>query len=179
MEANILLWIQENVRADWLTPIVKCITYLGNGGIFWILLTLLFLCMPKYRKTGATCATALIFDLLSVNMLIKNLVARPRPYTKIEGLVHIIGDQSDFSFPSGHTAASFAAVTVLLMCAPKKISIPMTVLAVLISLSRLYVGVHYPTDILGGVVIGVICGVAAVYFVKWIWKKFEKKKETV
>ena len=175
MEANILLWIQENLRADWLTPIVKCITYLGNGGIFWISLTLLLLILPKYRKVGAMSATSLIFDLLSVNVLIKNLVARARPYTQIEGLINIIGEQSDFSFPSGHTAASFATVTVLLLCAPKKLSIPMTVLAVLISLSRLYVGVHYPTDVLGGVVIGVVCGVAAVYFVKWIWKKIEKK----
>ena len=179
MEANILLWIQENLRADWLTPIVKFITYLGNGGIFWIALTLLLLILPKYRKVGAMSATALIFDLLSVNVLVKNLVARPRPYTQIEGLINIIGEQSDFSFPSGHTAASFATVTVLLLCAPKKLSIPMTVLAVLISLSRLYVGVHYPTDVLGGVVIGVVCGVAAVYFVKWICKKIEKKKRTV
>lgn len=177
MEANILLWIQENLRADWLTPIVKCITYLGNGGVFWILLTLLLLLLPKYRKVGAASATALIFDLLSVNVLVKNLVARARPYTQIEGLVNLIGEQSDFSFPSGHTAASFAAVTVLLMLVPKKLSIPMTVLAVLISLSRLYVGVHYPTDILGGVVIGALCGIAAVYTVKWVWAKIEKKSE--
>ena len=95
----------------------------------------------------------------------------------IEGLTSIIGPQSDFSFPSGHTAGSFALVSVLWLLAPKKVSIPSTVLATLISLSRLYVGVHYPTDILGGALIGSICGIAAVYFVKWLWKNFDKKKE--
>lgn len=177
MEANILLWIQENLRADWLTPIMKGITFLGNAGWLWIVLSAICLCLPKQRKLGLTTSFALVFDLCTVNIFIKNIVARPRPYTMIEGLTSIIGPQSDFSFPSGHTAGSFAFVSVLWLLAPKKISIPATVLATLISLSRLYVGVHYPTDILGGALIGSICGIAAVYFVKWLWKKFDKKKE--
>ena len=177
MEANILIWIQENLRADWLDPIMKGITFLGNAGWLWIVLSAIFLLLPKQRKLGLTTSFALIFDLCTVNMLIKKIVARPRPYTVITDLVSIIGPQSDFSFPSGHTAGSFAFVSVLWFLAPKKVSIPMTVLAVLISLSRLYVGVHYPTDVLGGAIIGSVCGIAAVYFVKWLWKKIEKKKE--
>ncbi len=174
MESNILLWIQENLRGDWLSPIIIGITYLGNAGIFWIALSVLLLCLPNYRKLGLTSGVSLIFDLLSVNIFIKKAVARVRPYEVIEGLTKIIGAQSDYSFPSGHTAASFAVATVLLMRAPKKLSIPMFILACLISLSRLYVGVHYPTDILGGVIIGAICGIAAVYLVDFIWKKVKK-----
>ena len=171
MEASILLWIQENLRAEWLTPIVKAITYLGNAGIVWILLTLVLLCLPKTRKVGRATALALIFDLLSVNLLIKKLVARTRPYEVIEGLTNLIGEQSDFSFPSGHTAASFAFAAAFCMLAPKKYRLPVCILAVLISLSRLYVGVHYPTDILGGAVIGILCGLLAAWIVKKRCKK--------
>ena len=170
MEAQILLWIQENLRADWLTPIVKGITFLGNTGWIWIACTLLLLCMPKTRRTGLCTALSLILDLLFVNVLAKNLFARTRPYEVIEGLTNIIEKQSDFSFPSGHTAASFAFATAFCLCMPKRYSVPVWILALLISLSRLYVGVHYPTDILGGAVIGAFCGLLAV----WIVRKIKK-----
>ena len=170
MEEKILLWVQENLRFDWLTPIVKGITYLGNAGILWIILSALFLIFKKTRKTGLMTSTALIFDLLSVNILIKNIVARTRPYEVIDGLVSLIGQQSDKSFPSGHTAASFAFVAVLWFMAPKKVSIPLTVLASFIALSRLYLGVHYPTDIIGGIAVGMICGILAVILVEFIEK---------
>ena len=175
MEANILLWVQENLRFDWLTPIVKFITTLGNAGILWIILSALFLILPKTRKVGIMTSLSLILDLLSVNILIKRIVARTRPYEVIEGLTSLIGPQSDFSFPSGHTAASFAFATVILLTMPKKFSIPTLILAFLIALSRIYLGVHYPTDILGGIVIGVLCGISAVITVKFI----EKKKATL
>ena len=175
MEANILLWVQENLRFDWLTPIVKFITTLGNAGILWIILSALFLILPKTRKVGIMTSLSRILDLLSVNILIKRIVARTRPYEVIEGLTSLIGPQSDFSFPSGHTAASFAFATVILLTMPKKFSIPTLILAFLIALSRIYLGVHYPTDILGGIVIGVLCGISAVITVKFI----EKKKATL
>ena len=177
MEATILLWIQENLRADWLTPVVKGITYLGEAGWFWIALTILLLCLPKTRKIGLCMAVALIFDLLSVNLFIKNLFMRTRPYEMIDGLTRLVGEQSDFSFPSGHTAASFAASVVLLLRAPKKLSVPMFILAILISLSRLYVGVHYPTDILGGALIGSLCAFAAVFVVGRSLKRIKTKSE--
>lgn len=171
MEANILLWVQENLRFDWLTPIVKFITTLGNAGILWIILSALFLILPKTRKVGIMTSLSLILDLLSVNILIKRIVARTRPYEVIEGLTSLIGPQSDFSFPSGHTAASFAFATVILLTMPKKFSIPTLILAFLIALSRIYLGVHYPTDILGGIVIGVLCGIIAVSTVRFIENK--------
>lgn len=175
MEAVFLLWIQENIRTEWLTPIVKGITYLGEAGWFWIALTALLLCLPKTRKIGVCMALALIFDLISVNLIFKNLFMRTRPYEVIDGLTRLVGEQSDFSFPSGHTAASFAASTVLLLRAPKKLSVPMFVIAILISLSRLYVGVHYPTDILGGAIIGALCALGAVITVEKIIKSKQQK----
>lgn len=166
MESNILLWVQENLRSDTLTPIVKFITTLGNAGILWIIFSALFLCFKKTRKIGFMTSLSLIFDLLAVNVVFKNLFARTRPYEVIEGLTSLIGQQSDFSFPSGHTAASFAFATVILLTAPKKYSVPTLVLATLIAFSRIYLGVHYPTDILGGIIIGALCGIVSVYIVK-------------
>lgn len=177
MEAQILLWIQDNLRQPWLDPVVKGITYLGEAGWLWILISVILLATKQYRKTGIACGTSLILDLLSVNLVVKNIFCRVRPYDAIEGLSRIVGKQSDFSFPSGHTAASFAVAVVLLLRAPKKISIPATVVAVLISLSRLYVGVHYPTDVLGGAVIGTACAFLAVWIVDAAEKKIKKKNE--
>lgn len=179
MEANILLWIQNNMRSEWLNKIMVAITTLGDAGILWILFSLLFLIISKTRKLGCITSLALIYDLLSVNVLIKNLVRRTRPYEVIEGLTSVIGKQSDFSFPSGHTAASFAFAFAVMIAAPKKISVPVMITAVLISFTRLYLGVHYPTDILGGIVIGFVCGILAVITVNFIEKKIKTKKGTL
>ena len=119
---------------------------------------------------------ALILDLLSVNILLKNIIARVRPYEVIENLTILIEKQSDKSFPSGHTAASFAFVSVLWFMAPKKFSVPFTVVAALIAFSRLYLGVHYPTDILGGIIVGIVCGVVSYLLVNFIEKKIKAKR---
>lgn len=176
MEKKILLWIQENMRAEWLDPIVKCITYLGEVGWIWILFSILLLFSRSYGKVGITCGTSLILHLVLVNAVAKNMFRRVRPYEAIEELTNLIGKQSDFSFPSGHTAASFAVATVFLFMMPKKFSIPALILALLISLSRLYVGVHYPTDVLGGMLIGVICAFLAMWIVNTAEKRIKKKK---
>ena len=174
METNILLYIQENLRFDFLTPIMIFLTYLGDAGIVWIVLSVLFLIFKKTRKTGIMTSTALIFDLLTVNVFLKNLVARTRPYEVIEGLTILIEKQSDFSFPSGHTAASFGFVSVLWFSKNKKLWAPLTLLAILISYTRLYVGVHYMTDVLGGALVGTLCGFFAVLVVNFIEKKIKK-----
>jgi len=109
LDASLLLWIQENLRVSWLTPFFKQITKLGNVGWFWIFLTVILLLIPKQRRTGAMCAASLVGSVVVNNLFLKNVVARTRPYEVVEGLTRLIEKQSDYSFPSGHTAASFAA----------------------------------------------------------------------
>ena len=101
-------------------------------------------------------AVALLLSLLFCNVLLKNLVQRVRPYEVIDTLTILVERQKDFSFPSGHTSASFAAGIVFFRNLPKKFGVPAVILACLISFSRLYIGVHYPTDVICSIVFGVV-----------------------
>jgi len=172
IDANILLCIQENIRAPLLDPIMTAITHLGDGGIFWIIMTVLLLCIPKTRKAGLVCAVSMIIGLIVTNLILKNLVARIRPYELIDGLTILIKTPHDWSFPSGHTTNAFAAAWVMFSRLPKKYGVPALILAVLIAFSRMYVGVHYPTDVLGGVIVG--C--SAAWCAGRILKKFSPER---
>lgn len=154
MEADILLWIQNNIRNEVLTPIFKFITTLGNAGVIWIVLSVGLLIPKKTRRVGVLALVSLVLSALIDNVILKNAVARTRPYDVIEGLTSLVGAQKDYSFPSGHTGSAFAAAVVMFRGLPKKFGIPILVFACLMGLSRLYVGVHYPSDVLGGVLIG-------------------------
>lgn len=171
LDGGILLWIQEYLRNPVLTPVLKVITTLGNNGAIWILLTLLILMLPKTRKVGCMMAVALLGTLLINNMLLKNLVARTRPYEVIEGLTYLVRQPTDLSFPSGHAGSSFAAACIMLRRLPKRYGIPAFLLAIVISLSRLYVGVHYPSDVLFGAISGILISYAAEAIVERIGKK--------
>lgn len=177
LDGDILLWIQENIRNGILTPIMKLITHLGDAGIFWIVLTLVLLIFKKTRKVGIMSAMALICSLLINNIILKNLFARTRPYEVVDGLTRLIEKQSDYSFPSGHTGSSFAAGVVMFKELPKKFGIPLLILAILISLSRLYVGVHYPTDVLAGVITGTISALISIKLYKHFEPKFKPIKK--
>lgn len=171
-DAAILLWIQENIRAAALTPLVTFITHLGDKGIFWIVLTLIMMCWRRTRKVGFACAISMLIGLIVTNLIIKNWVARIRPYELIEGLNLIIEKQKDFSFPSGHSTNSFACAWVIFRMMRKRWGVPTLILAILIALSRLYVGVHYPTDVLAGVVIGILSAEAAMPILRALRKRF-------
>ena len=159
------------------TPVLdgfmKFVSFLGNKGWFWILLTLLFIAMPKYRRTGFKMAVSLVLMTVIGNMIIKPLVGRVRPYEVNTAVELIVAKLSSYSFPSGHTFGSFAAAVVLFIN-HKKIGIPALVLAVLIGFSRMYLYVHFPTDVLAGAVFGVITAVIAEITVNCISKR---KKE--
>ena len=170
-EANIVYWIQNHLRAGFLTPVMQVITALGNGGAFWIVLTVLLLLFKKTRRAGLCCALALVLDLLAVNIVLKPIVARVRPYDVVQDIRVITSLPGDYSFPSGHSAASFAAAWALFRTERRQWGVPALVLAALISLSRLYVGVHYPTDVLLGALIGVVVAQAAVAIVNAASKK--------
>ena len=174
-ELNILDWFQT-LHTPVLDKFMTSVTKLGNAGIFWIILTVLFLLIPKMRKTGVVMAAALIIDLLLCNVLLKNLVARTRPYDVNTGIQLLVAKLRDYSFPSGHTAASFASATALYFAGEKKLWKPALVLACLIAVSRLYLYVHYPTDVLGGVVIGIIAGYLGYRLVKVLEDKFSRMK---
>ena len=166
LDGEILLQIQQHLRTDMLTPFMKIVTFLGNGGWFWILCAVVLLAIPKTRKTGYAAVLSLIFGVIVTNLLLKNIVARPRPFAEIEALIPLIAKPTDFSFPSGHTTASFAVALVMLRMLPKKIGIPAVVLAALVAFSRLYLGVHYPTDVLAGFVVALVGSSMAVWGVR-------------
>lgn len=160
-EGDILLWIQQNLRGFLDAP-VRAITMLGDHGLFWIALTLLLLFFRKTRRAALVSALSMLLTLLVVNILLKPLVARIRPYEVIEGLRCIVARESEFSFPSGHSANSLACAWVLYRLCDKRLGLPALILAILISLSRLYVGVHYPTDVLTGIAVGILLAEAAI-----------------
>lgn len=166
LDGEILLQIQQHLRTDMLTPFMKIVTFLGNGGWFWILCAVVLLAVPKTRKTGYAAVLSLIFGVIVTNLLLKNIVARPRPFAEIEALIPLIAKPTDFSFPSGHTTASFAVALVMLRMLPKKIGIPAVVLSALVAFSRLYLGVHYPTDVLTGFVVALVGSSLAVWGVR-------------
>ena len=141
MEIQILNWLQS-LHTPILDKIMQLITHLGDAGIIWIILTIVMILIPKTRKSGVIMAAALIVDVILCNVILKNLIARVRPYDVNTAVQILVAKPKDFSFPSGHTAASFASVTALYLAGEKKLWKP----------ALAYV--HYPTDILGGVIFG-------------------------
>ena len=173
MELRFLDFLQT-IHTPLLDKILAFITSLGNAGIIWIVLAVVLLILPKTRKAGIIVAAALLMDLILCNLILKNLVARVRPYDVNTAIAILIKKPLDFSFPSGHTAASFAAMTALFLAKMKKAWIAALVLAVLIAFSRLYFYVHYPTDVLGGAVVGILSGIIGYAIVE----KIDKRRRT-
>lgn len=168
----ILDFIREHFTNELCDKIMVVISSLGNAGMIWLVFTLIMLCMKKYRKIGIIMAIALVSNLILCNIILKPLIARPRPFVLRPWVDIIINLPGDFSFPSGHTAASFAVASALFF-ARNKMWYPSAVLAALIAYTRLYLYVHYPTDILGGIVIGIISG----FFANMIYDKIYNKGE--
>ncbi len=175
----ILEWIAENLYCGFLDTVMPLITLLGDAGIFWIGLAVVLLCIPKYRKTGLSMGLALLMGLLVCNITLKPLVARIRPYDYQfthfgKTIALLIAAPHDYSFPSGHTLASFEAATALLI-GSRKLGIPALILACLISFSRLYLYVHYPTDVLFSVVLGIGFAFLGTFLADKLWKRFSAK----
>ena len=178
-DSSILLWIQNNLRSGFLTPIMICITHLAEKGIFWIVLSLVLLFMYRTRRLGVVCMASMVLGLIITNLVLKNWVARVRPYEVIQGLECIVKKADDWSFPSGHATNSLACAWVLFRRTEKKYGVPALVLAILISLSRLYVGIHYPTDVLAGIAIGIASAEASMRAVPKLERRFPKAAKKV
>lgn len=177
MDISILLFIQEHLRGTWdIFWIV--ITKLADGGWFWIALGVILCIFRKTRMIGMTLLLSLLINACITNLTLKNLIARPRPFQVCEDLVTLVPKPGSFSFPSGHTSVSFAGAFVLLRMVKKRYAVPAFLLAILIGFSRMYVGVHYPTDVIGGFCVGVVSSILACYIIqKWKWKKEGTKYE--
>lgn len=154
-----------------LDVLMKGASFLGNGGILWIILTIILLCIPKTRTAGMIMAVSLCADALLCNVLLKPAVARIRPYDVNTAVSLLIKAPIDYSFPSGHTAASFAAVSALYFADQKKLWKIFLIFAAVIAFSRMYLYVHYPTDILGGIVVGILSG----YIGFWVINRIKKR----
>lgn len=171
MEFKILDWIQT-IRTPAGDAVMCFITRLGDAGMIWILAAILLLAIPKTRRTGMVLAAALCIDFVLCNGILKNLFARIRPCEINTSISLLIARPGDFSFPSGHTAASFAAAAALFFAGERKLWKPAMVLASLIAFSRLYLYVHYPTDIIGGILVGIAAGYLGFIVVKrWMDRK--------
>ena len=153
----VLDWIQAHLACDFLDSVMPTVTHLGSAGSLIAIAVVLFL-IPKTRKLGLGMALAMAFGLVLCNITLKPLIARIRPYDMQAQMgvtiQLLIGEMSDFSFPSGHTIATFEAATVMLKN-KKIVGIPCMILAAVIAFSRLYLYVHYPTDVIFSVFLGI------------------------
>ncbi len=160
----------------------KNFTLLGEDGIFLILLSLIFLLFKKTRKVGAGMLGGIIIGALFTNITIKQVVARPRPYATTELFqsrwLEVNGRlESEYSFPSGHTTSAMAAMTPIFLFCKKNVSWLAFLFVILMGASRNYIFVHYPSDILGGIIVGGLAGVLAYLIVRVFYEKvFPKNK---
>lgn len=165
------LHTMQNINCPPMDLVMKVLSTLGDAGIFWIMLGLILACTRKYRKIGLQIACVMLLTFVFGNLILKNIIHRPRPYVVDPTLIPRVRKPSEFSFPSGHTMNGItAALTVYFN--HKKMGIPLVVLAVLIALSRVYNLVHFPTDVFGGFVIG-ICSAILVQYIN------KKRKNTI
>lgn len=176
LDDQILRWIEQHMQGALLTPAMYFFTWIGELGAVWILLALVLLFLPKCRKTGIQLLLALLLCLLIGNLLLKPLIGRIRPCNIDMLREMLIARPQDFSFPSGHTLSSFAAATVLFL-SNKKWGILALAAAACIAFSRLYFYVHYPTDVLAGLLLGILLGILAARFVDWIASGLTRRKQ--
>lgn len=189
MDIAILKWFDATFHSQtWLNYIMKYLTYIGEFGAGAIICAVVLLIFKKTRWAGVAVAIALVLDVLIVNVILKLSVNRARPWQTYPDLGfqefhNSIGvrEPSDSSFPSGHTASLFAAAVALVFYYRVK-GLPALGVALLVALSRIYLCMHYPTDVLGGMLIGSACGVAGYFLMKLakkiILQKFTEKPDT-
>lgn len=165
IEINFLLWLHTITGNSVIDTLMRFISTFGNKGAIFVAAGFILLINKKTRKTGLIVLTALLLNMLVVNLTLKPFVDRIRPYD-YAGVVPLISPLSDASFPSGHTSAAFAFLSGVWKCS-KPIRISALVFALLMAFSRMYLFVHFPTDVLAGALIGILCGV----FADWLWRE--------
>lgn len=164
-DSSILFFIKDNMHGPIMDKVMVISTHLGDGGMIWIIIALALMINKKYRKIGVMALAALILSTILGEGILKHGVHRIRPSEDINAINLLITKPLSYSFPSGHTASSFAVAGVLAKYL-KKYAVGFFALASLIAFSRLYLYVHYPTDVLAGIVLGVICSGIINYLCK-------------
>lgn len=164
-ELAILDQIQLHLRCGFLDAALPVVSWTCNHGELWIILAAVLLLLKRHRRCGAAVACALVLDLVSCNIILKPLIGRVRPFAVNPAVELLTAPPLDASFPSGHTAASFAAVFAL-KTAGSPLWKPALVVAVVMAFSRLYLYVHWPSDVLGGALLGAALGWAGAKLVE-------------
>ena len=146
----ILDLIQDNIKSGLMDSIMPLISHLGDSGLVWIILSIGLVIPKKTRKLGFVMIIALVLNGIICNIILKPMLARIRPFDVNTSIKLLINKPRDFSFPSGHTSASFTAASVLFF-RRSKLFVPSLILATLIGFSRLYLYVHYPSDVVNNI----------------------------
>ena len=162
--------LQHNLNSELFNKIMIFFTILGDNGMIWIAVALILFLNRKYRKIGLFSIISLIICALAVNVILKPLIHRPRPFSKLADIVLLIKAPKDFSFPSGHTAASFVMVYIFFRHI-KKFFVPVFITGILIAFSRMYLSVHFPSDIIAGIIIGIFSGYAGEKLTDGFYRK--------
>lgn len=156
LDNYILCAIKKYVQNKYLDILMPIITAMGDLGFIWIMVAVVLLLDKPYRLIGDTVILTLIISTIIGEGIVKHIVRRARPCNHENNVSLLITQPISYSFPSGHTLSSFAVAEVLSMYFTQYKFIFMTV-AFLIALSRLYLYVHYPTDVIAGIIVGILC----------------------
>ncbi len=165
----------QGLHNDVIDAIMIFVTTMGNAGILWIGLGVILAVIPKTRKCGVLVLISMAISFLLGNLILKNVFARPRPFHVDNSVTLLIPEPSEYSFPSGHTLNGFTA-SVMIFLHYKGVGIAALIMAALIAFSRMYLFVHYPTDILGGIALGIVDAVLVYQVAKRVMAKKGLKK---
>ena len=158
---SVLNFIQAYMKSPVLDKIMLFFTHMGDFGFVWIAMSVILILIKKYRKDGFVVGLALLIGYIVCNIILKNAFARVRPYNFNDTVTLLINAPEDFSFPSGHTCSSFAAAASMIFVSKKRLALPAAAAALIISFSRLYLYVHYPSDVITGAAVGILSAAAA------------------